>query len=169
MTMDEMNAPEKNTSGMNAPERNASEKPTVIWLVIGITAAVGVFILIYYGLWTILDASSVGYAGFGILAAILPIILGVLTLLAAYMVYNGSGRSFLTVLLILAIIINFIMIALVAAWDNFVDMVSEASGEDLSDAKMGMVQMVEFIVQLVLAIAVFIMLHTREAKAYFRD
>ena len=148
---------------------NMAEKPTVIWLVIGITAAVGVFILIWYGLFTILDYDAAGFAGFGILAAMIPIILGILTILAAFMVYNGSGRTFLTILLIVAIIFNFIMIAFIAAWDNFVDWASETSGEDFSDIKLGVAQMVEFIVQLILAIAVFVMLYMRESKEYFKN
>ena len=144
------------------------EKPITIWLTILITAGVGVFILIWYGLMTIIDAASVGLGGVGMMAALVPIILGVLTLLAAFMIYSRSGKVFLTILLVLAIIVNIFVIVMLAALDSLIADFEELFEElGITAGSLGIGVYIEYIVQLVLAFVVFVLLYHPQSRDYF--
>ena len=82
------------------------EKPAKIWVIFIIVLAVGLYYVLYQGLYNMLTIDGGG--GIGISVAIVPIIFGVLTLLVAFMVYGGNGKTFLTILSVLAILGNLI-------------------------------------------------------------
>ena len=137
------------------------QKPTTVWIIIGIVAAVGLYYMIYEGLFTIIGGGS-----FGLLAAIPSIILGLLTLIVAFLVYSGSGKTFLTILLVLAIIGNLIEVMLLAFIDSFIAEIEALIGEPIGS--LGAAYFIQPIIFLVLAIVVFVLLYRPDVKAYFK-
>jgi hypothetical protein len=128
------------------------QKPTVIWIILAIVIGVGLYQLIYQGLYSIV---SIDLDGFEMFIGVGPIILGIITLLVAFMVFNKSGRVFLTVILVLAIIINLLTI------------VSLKFLEDLLGVSLG--GYIGPVIELVLALVVFILLYQPAARQYFKS
>ncbi|MCL2786796.1 MAG: hypothetical protein FWD81_06240 [Methanomassiliicoccaceae archaeon] len=138
------------------------EKPTTVWAIILIVLAVGLYYLLYEGLWAVIQFNSAGAGDLGIAVGIIPIVLGVLTLLVAFMVYGRNGKTFLTILLVLAILGNLIMILMLFAAKGIAE---DLIGETISIATF----VVIYGAQLVLAIVVFMLLQRQEVRTYFKS
>ena len=141
------------------------EKPAKVWAIFIIVLAVGLYYVLYEGLYNMIALGGSG--GLGISIAIGPMVLGVLTLLVAFMVYGGNGKTFLTILLVLAILGNLISLMVLAAMQSFIE---DFLGLDIEEV-LGSSLTVGYITTallLVLAIVTFILLQGREVKAYFK-
>ena len=134
------------------------QKPTTVWLIILIVAGVGLYYILYRGLYIALAG------GFSIIFAMFPIALGVLTLLIAFLIFSGSngGKTFLTIILVFSILGNLMSIMLIAfLQDYLLDM-----GIDPSELGTSYIEPLIF---LVLALVTFVLLYRPEVKAYFKN
>jgi len=131
------------------------EKPTLLWVIILIVAGVGLFYLVSGLLGLFTDFSLYSADAFdGVskdivdlvegIAAITYMILGLITLLIAFLVFSGSkgGRTFLVIILFISIIGNFFGLIIM----------------DITS-----------IIWLVLALIVFVLLYQPPVKEYFRQ
>ena len=133
------------------------QKPTKIWAIFIIVLAVGLYYILYQGLY-----QMIAWGELGIFMIIGPMILGVLTLLIAFMVFNGNGKTILTILMVLAILGNLVVLM---ALFGFQSLIKEYLGESLNLT----FEYVITAVQLILAIVVFMLLQDKEVKQYFKE